>query len=131
MTSQQCSVGDCTLQHLCNRQSHLGLAGQQGGQLVTEEAGHLVNSTIVVHTDEEQLRPGRFVLVRSQTSDQQTARLRHLLDESTAMLWSIQYNRRGTAQARHLHVTVSQGLGGPTAQVACMARHICIIHYSQ
>jgi hypothetical protein len=29
------------------------------------------------------------------------------------MLWSIQYNGRGTAQARHLHVTVSQGLGGP------------------
>jgi hypothetical protein len=36
-------------------------------------------------------------------SDQQTARLRHFLDKGTAMLWSIQYNRRGTAQARHLH----------------------------
>jgi hypothetical protein len=36
------------------------------------------------------------------------------------MLWSIQYNGRGTAQARHLHVTVSQGLGGPYAQLACM-----------
>jgi hypothetical protein len=71
------------------------------------------------------------VSVESQTSDQQTARLHHLLDTGTAMLWSIQYNRRGTAQARHLHVTVSQGLGGPTAQVACMAPHICIIHSSQ
>jgi hypothetical protein len=29
------------------------------------------------------------------------------------MLWSIQYNRQGIAQARHLHVTVSQVLGGP------------------
>jgi hypothetical protein len=40
-------------------------------------------------------------------------------------------NRRGTAQARHLHVTVSQGLGGPTAQVAFMAPHFCIIRSSQ
>jgi hypothetical protein len=47
------------------------------------------------------------------------------------MLWSIQYNRRGTAEARHLHVTVSQALGGLTALVACMAPHTCIIRSSQ
>jgi hypothetical protein len=41
------------------------------------------------------------------------------------------FNRRGTAQARHLHVTVSQGLGGPTAQVAFMAPHFGIIRSSQ
>jgi hypothetical protein len=47
------------------------------------------------------------------------------------MSWGIQCNGRGTAQARHLHVTVSQGLGGPIAQLACMAPHICILHRSQ